>query len=347
MPFNQHIIDNPRSERVRRVTELEKTKGRRKSGKFLIEGPQSVREVVRWMPDVVEDCYVQTDERQSRLLSTVVDDIAREADEAGLYIHQVTSDVMHRMSTDAQGIVAVGNLGAVQRRMAQGFEGREATGSEHAEVVHNVATRGTEIRSAIANDFEADNVTSKEIAHSTWNSGNPDSSGGTVAAFWQIRDPGNAGTVIRSADAAGCHAVIFVSDCVDRFNPKVIRSTAGSLFHLPVVTMSTDEFFEWAAQQHREVIAADVYGTPTLKPESLIDVVEECSSATDGDGNDEPATAILFGNEARGLPADILQRVERIVSIPLYGKAESLNLATSTAVMLFSLAMARDAAQRR
>lgn len=68
-----------------------------------------------------------------------------------------------------------------------------------------------------------------------------------IAAFWQVRDPGNAGTVIRAADAAGCDAVIFVDDCVDVLNPKVIRSTAGSLFHLPVLAMSTDEFFTWTA----------------------------------------------------------------------------------------------------
>ncbi|WEV73354.1 RNA methyltransferase [Bifidobacterium sp. ESL0798] len=299
MPFNQHIIDNPKSERVRRVAELEKNKARKKAGRFLIEGPQSVREIVQWMPEVVEDCFVEMDERQDGLLSSVVGDIAKKADECGLYIHQVTGDVMHRMSTDSQGIVAVGDLQAMQQHMSNEFEN------------------------------SSDNVAHRD---------------NTVAAFWQIRDPGNAGTVIRSADAAGCRAVIFVSDCVDRFNPKVIRSTAGSLFHLPVVTMSTDEFFEWAAQQHREVIAADVYGTPTLKPESLIDVVEKYQQ--DGKNGNSSQT-ILFGNEARGLPADVLERVQRIVSIPLYGKAESLNLATSTAVMLFTLAMARDAAQHR
>ncbi|WEV70016.1 RNA methyltransferase [Bifidobacterium sp. ESL0775] len=337
MPFNQHIIDNPKSERVRRVAELEKSKGRKKAGKFLIEGPQSVREAVRWMPDVVEDCYVQMDERRDGLLSPVVEDIAREADGQGLYIHQVTGDVMHRMSTDSQGIVAVGDLEAMKQRMSDEFET-----PQNREVSKNQADK-------------------------------------TLAAFWQIRDPGNAGTVIRSADAAGCRAVIFVDDCVDRFNPKVIRSTAGSLFHLPVVTMGTDELFTWAQAQELEVMAADVYGTEKVKPESLIDVVTESGHSSTGnggnrsgrgndalrhDGNDNIARSkpddenaanqskrtsrvILFGNEARGLPHDVLERVQRIVSIPLYGKAESLNLATSTSVMLFTLAMARDAAKRQ
>lgn len=315
MPFNQHIIDNPKSERVRRVAELEKTKARKKSGRFIVEGPQSVRELVRWMPDVVEDCYVQLGDHGGGLISDVVDTIAREADDQGLYIHQVTEPVMRRMSTDSQGIVAVADLDAMRGRMANAFN----------------------------NDNE-DGDTGEG------------STNGTVAAFWQIRDPGNAGTVIRSADAAGCKAVVFVDECVDRFNPKVIRSTAGSLFHLPVVTMGTDEFFAWAQSQDLEVMAADVYGTPEVKPESLISVIAETidSKANDSitpgevseDANDAvnthdaPQRAILFGNEARGLPEDVLRRARRIVSIPLYGKAESLNLATSTSVMLFSLAMA-------
>lgn len=371
MPFNQHIIDNLKSERVRRVAELEKTRGRKKSGKFLIEGPQSVREAVRWMPEVVEDCYVQMDERQSGLLSSVVDDIAREADGQGLYIHQVTDDVMHRMSADAQGIVAVGNLETMQKRMVQDFERGLAGEAQEKKVVHNVATRGTEVKGDAGTDDNA-----HEASQSEGNGSHSITSGDTVAAFWQIRDPGNAGTVIRSADAAGCRAVIFVDDCVDRFNPKVIRSTAGSLFHLPVVTMSTEEFFAWAQTQGYEVMAADVYGTETTKPESLIDVVAGLADSQSYNANNKNGQspdllvddknarnvqnernavnqtcrrshAILFGNEARGLPDDVLERVQRIVSIPLYGKAESLNLATSTAVMLFTLAMARDAGQRK
>lgn len=150
--------------------------------------------------------------------------------------------------------------------------------------------------------------------------------------FWQVRDPGNAGTVIRAADAAGCDAVIFVDDCVDVLNPKVIRSTAGSLFHLPVLAMSTDEFFTWTGDHNMDVWAADVYGTEERKPESLPAVLADKAAV-------EAPKAVLFGNEARGLEPDILTRCGRIVSIPLYGKAESLNLGTSAAVMLMSLSM--------
>lgn len=130
----------------------------------------------------------------------------------------------------------------------------------------------------------------------------------------------------------GCDAVIFVDDCVDVLNPKVIRSTAGSLFHLPVLAMSTDEFFTWTGDHNMDVWAADVYGTEERKPESLPAVLADKAAV-------EAPKAVLFGNEARGLEPDILTRCGRIVSIPLYGKAESLNLGTSAAVMLMSLSM--------
>ncbi|MDO4913628.1 MAG: RNA methyltransferase, partial [Bifidobacteriaceae bacterium] len=157
-------------------------------------------------------------------------------------------------------------------------------------------------------------------------------SGASVAAFWQIRDPGNAGAVIRAADAAGCDAVIFVDDCVEVCNPKVVRSTAGSLFHIPTFMMSTQDFFDWAHKHAMHVIAADVYGTPERKPVSLLEVLTDPNIL-------DASRVVLFGNEARGLEADVLSQADSIISIPIYGKAESLNLATSAAVMLLTMAM--------
>ena len=137
---------------------------------------------------------------------------------------------------------------------------------------------------------------------------------------------------INIADAAGCSAVVLVDDCVDMFNPKVVRSTAGSLFHLPILTMGTDDFFAWCDTHELAVYAADVYGTDSRQPESLTDVIAMPETLAG-------AKAVLFGNEARGLTKEVLERTDRIVSIPLYGKAESLNLGTSSSVMLLSLAM--------
>ena len=153
-----------------------------------------------------------------------------------------------------------------------------------------------------------------------------------LAAFWQMRDPGNAGTVIRSADAAGCDAVVLVGDCVDIFNPKVIRATTGSLFHLPVLAMDERAFFDLCRERDTTVLAADVYGTEGKPPVSLPDLLRNRELV-------EGSKAVLFGNEARGLTTELLDECAMSVSIPIYGKAESLNLGTSAAVMLTTLAM--------
>ena len=281
--MKSEVIANPRAERVRRVSELADRKGRKRSGRFMVEGPQSVRELLSWHPDIVEDLYVEvvSAEPDAAFITPTVAQMAGKAMQAGAYVHKVTHAVMQHMSSDAQGVLAVADMRAF-------------------------------LDSAVI-DGDSDERT-------------------MVAAFWQVRDPGNAGTVIRAADAAGCDAVIFVDDCVDVLNPKVIRSTAGSLFHLPVLAMSTDEFFTWTGDHNMDVWAADVYGTEERKPESLPAVLADKAAV-------EAPKAVLFGNEARGLEPDILTRCGRIVSIPLYGKAESLNLGTSAAVMLMSLSM--------
>ena len=147
-----------------------------------------------------------------------------------------------------------------------------------------------------------------------------------------LQDPGNLGTIFRTAEAAGVTGIILSKDSVDIYNPKVIRSTAGSLFHLPILAMGTDDFFAWCDTHELAVYAADVYGTDSRQPESLTDVIAAPETLAG-------AKAVLFGNEARGLTKEVLERTDRIVSIPLYGKAESLNLGTSSAVMLLSLAM--------
>ena len=156
----------------------------------------------------------------------------------------------------------------------------------------------------------------------------PDKKGGAGWLEW-----GGCGMVNPNVlKSAGCAAVVFVDECVDIFNPKVIRSTAGSLFHLPVLTMGTEAFFAWCDERNLAIYAADVYGTDSRPPEPLTDVLAEPSTLAG-------AKTMIFGNEARGLTREVLDRTDRIVSIPIYGKAESLNLGTSAAVMLLSLAM--------
>jgi TrmH family RNA methyltransferase len=151
-----------------------------------------------------------------------------------------------------------------------------------------------------------------------------------VAVLEEVRDPGNAGTIIRVADAAGADAVILTGSSVDVFNPKVVRATTGSLFHLPVVVgVPLAATLERLRGLGTRILAADVSG------DDLLDVRS--------DGHLDGPTAWLFGNEARGLTDEQLALADRAVIVPIYGRAESLNLATAAAVCLYESAFAQRA----
>ncbi len=148
-----------------------------------------------------------------------------------------------------------------------------------------------------------------------------------VAILSQVRDPGNAGSAIRVADAAGADAVVLAGDSVDPTNPKVVRATAGSLFHLPVVrAASLADAVALAREAGLTILAADVSGDTEL-------------GSTQGPDLTGP-TAWVFGNEAWGLSADELSLADHVVRIPIFGQAESLNLGTAAAVCLYASALA-------
>ncbi|MGD0686660.1 MAG: RNA methyltransferase [Streptosporangiaceae bacterium] len=149
-----------------------------------------------------------------------------------------------------------------------------------------------------------------------------------VVILASVRDPGNAGTVLRTADAAGADGVIFSGASVDPYNSKCVRASAGSLFHLPVVV-----------------------GAPLAEVAAALRGAGLRVLAADGGarrGLDDPdlaarlvlPTAWLFGNEAWGLPGDLVELADEAVAVPIYGRAESLNLAAAAAVCLYSSARA-------
>jgi TrmH family RNA methyltransferase len=146
-----------------------------------------------------------------------------------------------------------------------------------------------------------------------------------VALLANVRDPGNAGTVLRTADAAGADAVIFATASVDPYNSKCVRSSAGSLFHLPVtVGAPLEAAIGGLRQAGLQVLAADGSAQRFL-------------DSADGPDLTRP-TAWLFGNEAWGLPGDLLDLADDVVAVPIYGQAESLNLAAAAAVCLYASA---------
>ena len=150
--------------------------------------------------------------------------------------------------------------------------------------------------------------------------------GRLVAICADVRDPGNAGTVVRTADAAGASGVVLAGDAVDLYNPKTIRASVGSAFHLPVAIERDPEAAVRAARAAGlQVLAADGAGEIGL---------------FDDDALLARPTAWLFGNEARGLPAELAALADHRVSIPILGHAESLNLATAAAVCLYASARA-------
>ena len=150
-----------------------------------------------------------------------------------------------------------------------------------------------------------------------------------VALLANVRDPGNAGTVLRTADAAGAQAVVFADASVDPYNGKCVRSSAGSLFHLPVVAGCG---LEAAVAAMREaglrVVAADGGAGHSIDDPDVQARLAE-------------PTAWMFGNEAWGLPPELVALADEPVAVPIYGRAESLNLATAAAVCLYASARAQ------
>lgn len=145
----------------------------------------------------------------------------------------------------------------------------------------------------------------------------------------QVRDPGNAGTVIRCADAFGADAVILSSDSVELYNPKTVRASVGSIFHLPIVTgVDLAEAIEACRRAGMQVFATDG---------------EAGTDLTDLDAELGRPTAWVMGNESWGLPVEHLALADKTVAVPIYGQAESLNLATAAAVCLYASASAQRA----
>ena len=173
-----------------------------------------------------------------------------------------------------------------------------------------------------------------------------------IAVLSRIQDPGNAGTILRVADAAGADLVITTKGSVDLYNPKTVRSTAGSLFHVPIIQgVELEEFAEDVKSQGIVVLAADGYGTVNLQ-----DLIDHAAVLRAGFSGETPAevkgafdlsrpTMWLFGNEAQGLSAEEKSAATMRIAVPVYGAAESLNVGTAAAICLYASAMAQHQTQ--
>jgi TrmH family RNA methyltransferase len=157
------------------------------------------------------------------------------------------------------------------------------------------------------------------------------SSPGLIAVLVDVADPGNAGTVIRSADAAGADAVVFAGETVDPYNGKCVRASAGSIFHLPVVgDVSVPDVVSAMRDAKLVVVAADSHAEMDLEQAAAQQILAD-------------RTAWLFGHEVRGLgaPEETALDASWSLRIPIHGRAESLNLATAAALCLYASAHAQ------
>ncbi len=139
-------------------------------------------------------------------------------------------------------------------------------------------------------------------------------------ALQAVRDPGNLGTIIRTADSAGCGAVILVDDCCDPYSVEAVRATMGSIFAVPIVRTTTTEFAEWRKQWPGSVAGTLLTATTDFRAANYAD-----------------PTLILMGNEQAGLTPDLAALCDVTVKIPMRGRADSLNLAVATGVMIYAV----------
>ena len=267
------MLSNPRADRVAAVRALAKRSVRTRTGRFVVEGPQGVREAVRHAADRVIDVYATV-----AAADRYGEDILTPARTAGLHVHETSEEVLAAMA-DAdtpQGVLAV------VRDVRPTLEAVLA-GSPRLLVL---------------------------LAH--------------------VRDPGNLGTVVRAADAAGADAVLVSESSVDVASPKAVRSTAGSLFHLPVVRdLPIEESLARLREHGVRTLAADGHG-PTLLPDADL----------------TGPHAWVIGNEAWGLPTGLRAACDDVVRVPIHGRAESLNLAMAATICLYASAGAHHGSDR-
>lgn len=138
-------------------------------------------------------------------------------------------------------------------------------------------------------------------------------------ALQAVRDPGNLGAIIRTADGAGCGGVILVGDCCDPYSVEAVRATMGSIFAVPLTRLTTDAFIDWRRQWPGAVVG-------TLLSAN-VDFREAIYA---------PPTLLLMGNEQAGLPDDLAALCDVTVKIPMRGRADSLNLAVATGIMIYA-----------
>lgn len=290
-------IRSIRSPRVKTARQLARRSSRQRARSFLAEGPQAVREALDW---------------------------------------QQLPGAAAQVTVTAGARPAAGAAGTPRSGIVTELFATAAARSRHEDLVELAAARGAAV-CLVSGEVMADlaqTVTPQgllavcrfiDVPLQRLVAVRPR----LVVLLANVRDPGNAGTVLRTADAAGADGVVFSDASVDPYNSKCVRASAGSLFHLPLVAgCALQEAASALRGAGLRVLAAEGGAGREL-------------SDLSGDGTLSGPTAWLFGNEAWGLPAALLALADEAVAVPIYGKAESLNLAAAAAVCLYTSATAQ------
>lgn len=289
---DQSPITSPRSERVRRIAALAGRSARRKQGRFRAEGPQAVRSLLAHRPEAVTELFL------TAAAAAAHPELPQLAEAAGIAPREVEDPIIRAMTREDGAPADGGSAGAVS---PQGVLAVAALPPEDP-------AAATAAVAALPAEGPL-----------------------TLAVLHEVRDPGNVGTLIRTADAAGADAVLLTRTSADPYSPKAVRAAVGSTVHLPVLTGAEAPALLAALREAGIASAATSGHAPA-------DVFDTALPAR---------LAWWLGNEAHGLDAGTLDAAELAVRIPLAGHAESLNVHTAATVVLFETLRRRRAEAAR
>ena len=299
---DQSPITSPRSERVRKVAALTGRSARRKQGRFRVEGPQAVRSLLAHRPELALEVHLTERAAEAH---PELERLAREAGVPARLVDEQILRAMVRESGPADAAADVAPAPAAAR-----------TGGAPGALV---SPQGVVAVGALpAEDPDAATAALEAL---------PDDGPLTVVVLHEVRDPGNVGTLIRTADAAGADLVLLTRTSADPYSPKAVRASVGGLFHLPVLTgAESGPLLEALAARGITAAATSGYADSELFDVDLPDRI-----------------AWILGNEAHGLDEETLAAAPLTVRIPLAGHAESLNVHTAATVCLFETLRRRRA----
>jgi len=237
----------------------------------------------------------------------------KERDETGLFVAEGLKNVIEGVDTGhAPKILMHGPDAAQHPMMRKAVQATLAARGEVIEVTHDILAKVSRrenpqaVVGVFPQAFQALADVSPGVAD-------------CVVALHRVRDPGNLGTIVRTADSAGCGAVILVGECCDPYSVEAVRATMGSIFAVPLVKASEAEFAAW-----RTGWTGSVVGT-------LLSAEVDHRRATYA----RPAL-VLMGNEQQGLTPDMAALCDVNVKIPMRGRADSLNLSVATGIMIYA-----------